>query len=160
MFHQKQKNGFTLIELLIVIGIIAVLSAVALFMLSSATNKGNDSAKIEDLQQVQKALQLYFTDNGYYPTGSSYTDLITALVPKYIPSINPNIKYQSTDITNTIVCSSDCASYHLGIALSSTANAVLTSAKHINVGFNGQADNCVSGSIGPSNPDLCYDVTP
>lgn len=76
----KQKNnfGFTLIELLVVISIISLLSSVVLSSLSSARMKARDVRRIQDLKQIQIALEMYRNDFGKYPnsftigcTGSS-----------------------------------------------------------------------------------------
>lgn len=67
------KKGFTLIELLVVIAIIGLLSTLAVVALGSARVKARDSKRLSDLKQVQTALELYYTDNNGYPTGSGVT---------------------------------------------------------------------------------------
>lgn len=62
------KKGFTLIELLVVIAIIGLLSTLAVVALGSAREKARDSKRLSDLKQVQTALELYYTDQGSYPT--------------------------------------------------------------------------------------------
>lgn len=62
----KQK-GFTLIELLVVISIIGFISSVILVSLNSSRMKARDARRIADLEQIQKALEFYFDDHGYYP---------------------------------------------------------------------------------------------
>lgn len=52
----NSKNGFTLIELLIVIAIIAVLAVAFLPTILGAPAKGRDTARIADLQKIQKVL--------------------------------------------------------------------------------------------------------
>ncbi|MBI5732077.1 MAG: type II secretion system protein [Candidatus Magasanikbacteria bacterium] len=64
------KKGFTLIELLVVIAIIALLSTLAVVALSSARQKSRDAKRLSDLKQVQTALELYFTDQSSYPSGT------------------------------------------------------------------------------------------
>jgi len=65
------KKGFTLIELLIVVAIIGLLSTLAVVSLGSARVKARDSKRLADLKQLQTALELYYTDQNSYPTGSS-----------------------------------------------------------------------------------------
>lgn len=62
-----RQRGFTLIELLAVVSIIAVLSAIVMTTLSGERAKGRDARRIADLNQIQKALELYYIQNGAYP---------------------------------------------------------------------------------------------
>jgi prepilin-type N-terminal cleavage/methylation domain-containing protein len=64
-YSHLYTKGFTLIELLIVIGIIGVLSSVVLGNLHAASQKADDSKRIQDMQQVKTALELYAGKNGY-----------------------------------------------------------------------------------------------
>lgn len=94
------NKGFTLIELLVVIAIIGLLASIVLASLSTARSKAGDAALIEDVKSFKTALELYYTDNGGYPTavdagycgsnGDCRFDAPTLknkLVPKYIGSI-------------------------------------------------------------------------
>ncbi len=60
----SDKSGFTLLELLIVIGILAILSAVVVFVLNPAETlrKSRDAQRIADLSTVKSALGLYLTN--------------------------------------------------------------------------------------------------
>ncbi len=64
----RLKMGFTLIELLVVIAIIGILSSVVLASLNTARARARDNARISALREVQKALSLYYLDNGAYPS--------------------------------------------------------------------------------------------
>ncbi len=55
--------GFTLIELLLVIGIIAILAALLLPVISRVKEQGRATACLSNLHQVGIALQLYVQDN-------------------------------------------------------------------------------------------------
>jgi prepilin-type N-terminal cleavage/methylation domain-containing protein len=78
----KQK-GFTLIELLVTMGIIAVLTGMAVFNFNQARARARDVQRKSDLSQIAKALELYRNDNnGKYPTSLSLTDQQTYLVSK------------------------------------------------------------------------------
>lgn len=61
------KKGFTLIELLVVISIIGILSSVVMSSLNQARIKARDARRVSDLQELQKALEMYYSDNGHYP---------------------------------------------------------------------------------------------
>ena len=67
----KKNNGFTLIELLVVIGIIALLSSIALSSLTQAKAQADNTKQIADYRVVLNALLQFKQDNGYYP---SYKD--------------------------------------------------------------------------------------
>lgn len=69
---QKIKNGFTLIELLVVIAIIGLLASVVLVALNSARQKARDTKRVSDMNQLQKTLELFFSDANAYPTNSNY----------------------------------------------------------------------------------------
>ena len=70
MKHLKSARGFTLIEMLIVITIIAVLASMILVGMGGARAKARDARRIGDLHNVQNALELYYANNGTYPTGT------------------------------------------------------------------------------------------
>jgi len=58
----KQK-GFTLIELLVTMGIIAVLTGLAVFNFNQARVRARDVQRKSDLSQLAKAFELYKNDN-------------------------------------------------------------------------------------------------
>lgn len=62
----KQK-GFTLIELLIVVGIIAILSAIAVPNFLEAQTRSKVSRVKADLQTIATALEAYHVDRNLYP---------------------------------------------------------------------------------------------
>lgn len=63
----KKSSGFTLIELLVVIAIIGVLASVVVASISQARKKGRDARRIRDMQEVQKAIELYILDHNEAP---------------------------------------------------------------------------------------------
>ena len=68
MFKQR---SFTLIELLVVIAIIGVLAAMVMPNLIQARAKARDARRLSDLDQLQKAMKLYFNDHHHYPVWES-----------------------------------------------------------------------------------------
>lgn len=64
-----RERGFTLIELLVAMGIIAVLTGLAIFNFNQSRVRARDVQRKNDLKQLQTALELYKNDaNGYPPT--------------------------------------------------------------------------------------------
>lgn len=66
--YSNRSKGFTLIELLVVIAIIGILSTLAIIALGSARQKSRDAKRLADVNQVIKALELYYNDANSYPT--------------------------------------------------------------------------------------------
>lgn len=120
--RQTNKMGFTVVELLIVIVVIAILAAVSVVGFSNVQAKARDSQRVNDIEAIAKALELYYVDNGRYPTShcnsggspacpspknendawASTTDgswnvLEWALVPKYMDQlpVDPKAEPQS-----------------------------------------------------------------
>ncbi|MDD5466136.1 MAG: prepilin-type N-terminal cleavage/methylation domain-containing protein [Candidatus Omnitrophica bacterium] len=58
----KTENGFTLIELLVVMVIIGLLAGLILPNYMSARERARDAQRKSDLEQIQKALELYKMD--------------------------------------------------------------------------------------------------
>lgn len=65
------KKGFTLIELLVVVAIIGMLSSVVLSSLNQARAGARDARRVQDIQQMLVALDLYYNANNAYPLGGS-----------------------------------------------------------------------------------------
>lgn len=68
IIKNKKKLGFTLVELLVVISIISVLTIISVSSFVTAQVKSRDSQRKSDLDQVSKALMLYYSDTGTFPT--------------------------------------------------------------------------------------------
>lgn len=68
---RTKNTGFTLIELLVVIAIIGLLSTIVMTSLNSARKKGRDTRRVEDLNQIRQALEMYYDSSGSYPTSTA-----------------------------------------------------------------------------------------
>ena len=91
--------GFTIVELLIVIVVIGILAAITIVSYSGIQSRAQFAAYRTDIDSLNKAILLYYTDNGYYPmngvpAGSCATnvatgsgDFITGLAPTYMRSV-------------------------------------------------------------------------
>jgi general secretion pathway protein G len=61
------KKGFTLIELLVVIAILGILAALITGNFFTSLKKGRDAKRKADLEQVTRALEMYYEDKRAYP---------------------------------------------------------------------------------------------
>ncbi len=75
---KKTKKGFTLIELLVVIAIIGVLATVVLASLGSARKQSQRRAWLQSVSSMKLALEMYYADNGNYPSSFEYYPSNTA----------------------------------------------------------------------------------
>jgi general secretion pathway protein G len=69
----NSSAGFTLIELLVVIAIIGILASATLASVTTARERARDARRFQELDQIQKALELYFAQNKQYPPYHAYT---------------------------------------------------------------------------------------
>ena len=101
------EAGFTLVELLVVIVILGILSAVAVFAVGGITDKGKSSACKADVSTVAAASEAYFVPNaGYAP---SMAALVTAKYLRQVPATTNGytINYTAADgsVSSTPACS-------------------------------------------------------
>ena len=87
----SRHAGFTLIELLVVISIIALMSSVVLVTVSNARMKARDAKRVGDMNQLNKAMELFFNQYNSYPTVASAVNFSSnptlgspSLVPLYL----------------------------------------------------------------------------
>jgi len=81
---RRASRGFTLIELVVVMTIIAILAASVTIYAMGQVEKGKRTRAVSDRSAFETALDIYYTDNGAYPTTEQGLD---ALVNK--PTIAP-----------------------------------------------------------------------
>jgi prepilin-type N-terminal cleavage/methylation domain-containing protein len=79
-FAQDKTKGFTLIELLVVISIIALLSTVVLAVIQDGRIKAQNTAKNNLVLEYVKALELYRSDTGTYPSHAAGQETISKCI--------------------------------------------------------------------------------
>jgi type II secretion system protein G len=93
---KNSKAGFTMIELLIVIVILAILAAVGIGSFMSSQIKSRDSARKTDLQNVARAIELYYNDKGGYPIDTGKTGILGMLWgDEFSDPSNPSTLYMN-----------------------------------------------------------------
>ncbi len=63
----KKQKGFTIIELLVVIAIVGLLASIVLIGVKNAREKARSAVALSNQRQLQKAIELYYDDMGFYP---------------------------------------------------------------------------------------------
>ncbi len=118
------KRAFTIIEVLVVIGIIAILTAIIIPSINGTKARNRDSEKIADISTIQLGLQLYYSQHPEgYPKSLEQEDF-----QKYITSeslLSPNSSSYIYIPLKTV--GNKCIYYHLGVELESK-NAQIDSA--------------------------------
>lgn len=71
-----KNSGFTLIELLVVMAIIGILAVIAIGSFTSSQIKARDASRKNDLEQIGRALEIYYSDKDEYPDHSVDFEII------------------------------------------------------------------------------------
>jgi general secretion pathway protein G len=71
MTLKRGQRGFTLIEVLLVVVILAVLAAIAIPRFSSGSKQAKISACKANIANINTQLELYYANNGSYPSDLS-----------------------------------------------------------------------------------------
>ena len=71
----RQKHGFTIVELLIVIVVIAILAAITIVAYNGIQQRARDTDRKSDISTIKKALEIYYAENGNYPSSSGSTKI-------------------------------------------------------------------------------------
>ena len=64
-------KGFTLIELIVVVAILGLAASFVFASLTDAQKDARDKRRVQDLKQLESALQLYYTRYNSFPTEAS-----------------------------------------------------------------------------------------
>src|ERR1700729_1843631 len=69
-YRDRSDAGYTLLELLVVMGILAVLTAMATPQLMGYFSKAKTQSVQLQIENIGTALELYYMENGSYPSAS------------------------------------------------------------------------------------------
>ncbi len=85
----RKINGFTLIELMVALTIVAIISGISIFGLTSIRQKAQDTAHLSGLRDTQLSLEAYKSVNGKYPDAGTQgtATYITGLAPTFISKL-------------------------------------------------------------------------
>lgn len=72
----RLKKGFTLIELLVVISIIGMLTALIVVNFNAARERARDVERKSDMDQIKKALRMYYNDYDGYPANDGSDNIL------------------------------------------------------------------------------------
>ena len=119
----RRYNAFTLIELIVVIGIIAILSALVLSTVGYARKKAGRARAETEIAAMSAACESYKADNGIYPRDAN-TDALAAVTDQTFSTKNPPdpvpTSYNSDPVTG--VAAYKTASFTLYAQLSGNLN--------------------------------------
>ncbi len=125
---RRRERGFTIVELLIVIVVIAILAAITIVSYNGISTRARYSVMQQDIEAMNKAVLLYYADNGKYPsTGTTAGNAIGA--NPAIPGITPTYMSQIPTIPDdgkggyyAYLWSANGADYKIVRLSTSTAN--------------------------------------
>ncbi|MBU1023706.1 type II secretion system GspH family protein [bacterium] len=133
MTKKTKKNtnnkGFTLVELLVVVGILAILTVLAVPVYSRAKNTALEAGAIKGLEAMYDAYQLYYRDHGFYPPArSTYSTEFYNHVRQYLPR-----DLNSATVTDGFIKGYEVRSLTRPFAGASTQNGVITGSHYFTV---------------------------
>lgn len=68
----NNKSGFTFIEIILVIIITGILATLVFGNYLSSIKRGRDTRRKTDLEQIQRALEMYYEDKNSYPLTDNF----------------------------------------------------------------------------------------
>ena len=141
---------------MVVIAIIGILASIVLAALNSARQRSRDVRRLADINQLQKAIELYYDDTGSYPTA-----LADIVAPAYIAT-EPHDPLDPTKSYN--YCQLSSSSYHIAASLEASNDALNNDSDVITTCTSGGQDiagndaaQCNSAND-PAATSYCYDV--
>lgn len=100
-----KKQGFTLVEIMIVVMIIGLLAAIALPSFQRARRNAQRNACVENLRQINSAVQQYLIEEREDAFAGSSADLLVYFQTGNFPECPSNGAYTIGDGANNPTCS-------------------------------------------------------
>lgn len=120
------STGFTYIELMVVIGIILLISSVVLINVNTTRSKLRDTQRLNDMSQLQTALEAYRRDEGTYPAVITPGQALIGPTHRvtYLTKV-PDDPNSAQNYTYTPVGSGTYTSYSICYSLEKTSGAAV-----------------------------------
>lgn len=157
----NSKKGFTLVEVSVSVGIIVVLTSIAIVAGSSAKANARDNQRKTDIQLLQVKLEAYRGQYGVYPISLDGNEkslvssgIVSATVLDQLK--DPSIKLLYTYIPLQFSGGTCGMSYYLYAILEKDDNGLRPA---INTDLLKRCDN-IALSVNPSDPKLYYVTSP
>lgn len=93
----KLRRAFSLVELVVVVLIVGILAAVAAPKMFDTSTKARESATKASLSVVRNAIELYYSENGAYPSAADLVDPTKDMMRKFIKGPFPVSSYGKKD---------------------------------------------------------------
>ncbi|MEK7129361.1 MAG: type II secretion system protein [Patescibacteria group bacterium] len=150
----NSSRGFTILELIVSLAIIALLLGVVINGIAGSRQRTRDVKRVDEIKQLQNALQLYHNDNQSYPATLD-RDI---LVPAYIKALPKDPATAGDYLYAALLVRSTCNNYHLG----ATLETVPPNTGVLETDFDAIAsqDVCSGSNADFSGDDPVYDVHP
>jgi len=121
LIAKTKQSGFTIVELLIVVVVIAILAAITIVAYNGIQTRASFTREKSDMVSINKAIQMYYVDNGAYPVKTAWGGwgqvtgdaFIPGLSPKYISVLPQMPSSTDTDATYLYQSTAGGAGYKL-----------------------------------------------